>query len=179
MTPALDDVLDRLVRDVEDWPEPGVLFRDVTPLLADPPALRVTVERLTELSSELADGPVDKVVGIEARGFILAVPVALALGAGFVPARKAGKLPATTHQVSYDLEYGSATLEMHTDALVPGERVVVLDDVLATGGTMAAVDELVAATGAEVVGNVTMLEIGPLGGRSRLPVGRFGTLRTY
>lgn len=167
MTDA-DELLGRLVRDVPDWPEPGVTFRDVTPLLADPKAFHATVEALAQLGRDLAAGPIDKVIGIEARGFIFGTPVALVLGAGFVPARKAGKLPAATHAVTYDLEYGNATLEIHRDALEPGDRVLVVDDVLATGGTMAAVNELVAAGGAYVAADVVVLELLALGGRARL-----------
>ncbi|KAA1423281.1 adenine phosphoribosyltransferase [Mumia zhuanghuii] len=175
----LDEALDRLVRDIPDWPSPGVTFRDVTPLLADPAGLRLTVEGLAALGREIAGGDIDKVVGIEARGFIFGTPVAVALGAGFVPARKAGKLPAPTYAVDYDLEYGSATVEIHRDAIAPGDRVLVVDDVLATGGTLAAVDDLLARAGAKSAANVVVLEIGALGGRARLDPDRFGTLRTY
>lgn len=176
-----DAWLDRLVRDVPDWPEPGVTFRDITPLLADPKGFQSAVDALARLGRELAAGPIDKVIGIEARGFIFGTPVALVHGAGFVPARKAGKLPAVTHTVTYDLEYGSATLEIHQDALEPGDRVLVVDDVLATGGTMTAVNELVAASGAEVVADVVVLELTALGGRARLAAhgvdDRLGVLR--
>ncbi|TNC29841.1 adenine phosphoribosyltransferase [Mumia zhuanghuii] len=179
MPSSLDEALDTLVRDIADWPDAGVVFRDVTPLLADAEGLRLTVEGLTALGRRIAGGDIDKVVGIEARGFIFGTPVAVALGAGFVPARKAGKLPALTHGVEYDLEYGSATVEIHQDALTPGDRVLVVDDVLATGGTMAAVDELIARTGAVPVANVVVLEISALGGRERLAHERLGALRTY
>lgn len=179
MPSSLAEALDTLVREIADWPEPGVVFRDVTPLLADPAGLRLTVESLAALGREIAGGPIDKVVGIEARGFIFGTPVAVALGAGFVPARKAGKLPSATHGVEYDLEYGAATVEIHQDGLASGDRVLVVDDVLATGGTMAAVDELIARTGAEPVANVVVLEIGALGGRARMAADRFGALRTY
>ncbi|MFD1826811.1 MULTISPECIES: adenine phosphoribosyltransferase [Mumia] len=179
MPSSLTEALDTLVRDIADWPDAGVVFRDVTPLLADPEGLRLTVEGLAAAGREIAAGDIDKVVGIEARGFIFGTPVALALGAGFVPARKAGKLPAATYGVEYDLEYGSATVEIHQDALAPGDRVVVVDDVLATGGTMAAVDELISRAGAKVVANIVVLEIGALGGRARLSHDRFGALRTY
>lgn len=159
--------LDVLIRDVPDFPQPGVGFKDITPLLADADGLRLTVEALADLVDELA-GPIDVVVGIEARGFVLAAPVAVALGAGFVPVRKSGKLPGPSHAVSYDLEYGHATLELHRDALNAGQRVVLLDDVLATGGTVAATTELVRRTGAEVVGVVVLLELGFLAGRDKL-----------
>jgi adenine phosphoribosyltransferase len=127
------------VIDVPDYPEPGILFKDITPLLADHDAFSAVVTALASAGRD-DDGNVivDKVVGMEARGFILAAPVALALGAGFVPVRKAGKLPRATHAVSYALEYGEATLEIHQDAIAPGDRVLLVDDVLATGGTAAA-----------------------------------------
>lgn len=175
--PAVEKALDALIRDVPDWPETGVTFRDITPMLADPAGLRTVIDGLTDLGRTLAAGPIDRVVGIEARGFILAVPVALALGAGFVPVRKAGKLPAETHAVSYDLEYGSATLELHTDALAPGDRVLVIDDVLATGGTVAATNELISRSGAAHVGTAVLLELANLRGRDRIGETPFGALR--
>jgi adenine phosphoribosyltransferase len=152
------------IRDIADYPRPGVMFKDITPLLADPVALAAVV-------SALASGHdvVDKVAGIEARGFILAAPVALQLGAGFVPVRKQGKLPGPTYAQSYDLEYGSATVEVHQDAFAPGERVLIVDDVLATGGTGSATAELVRKAGAEVAGIVVIMELSFLNGRSRLP----------
>ena len=152
------------IRDIADYPQPGVMFKDITPLLADPVALAAVV-------SALASGHdvVDKVAGIEARGFILAAPVALQLGAGFVPVRKQGKLPGPTYAQSYDLEYGSATVEVHQDAFAPGERVLIVDDVLATGGTGSATAELVRKAGAEVAGIVVIMELSFLNGRSRLP----------
>ena len=153
-----------LVRDIPDYPQPGVMFKDITPLLADGPALTAVVSAL----AEGYDG-VDKVAGIEARGFILAAPVAIQLGAGFVPVRKQGKLPGPTYAQSYDLEYGSATIEVHQDAFAPGERVLIVDDVLATGGTGAATAELVRKAGAEVTGFAVILELSFLHGRPRLP----------
>ena len=140
------------------------MFKDITPLLADPAAFAAVV---TALASG-HDG-VDKVAGIEARGFILAAPVALALGAGFVPVRKQGKLPGPTYAQSYDLEYGSATVEVHQDAFAPGERVLIVDDVLATGGTGSATVELVRKAGAEVAAIAVIMELSFLNGRSRLP----------
>lgn len=172
-------LIDDLVRPIEDWPEPGVTFRDITPLLSDPGGLRAVIEAMATRASEVAGGPIDAVLGIEARGFIFAPAVALALGTGFVPVRKAGKLPSTSHEVSYDLEYGTATIEMHTDALKTGDRVLVIDDVLATGGTMAAVAELVAKAGATVAGNLVLIEIEALGGRDRLAPTATAALRTY
>lgn len=162
------EALHRLVRDVPDWPEPGVMFKDITPVLADAQGFADTVEALAEAGRQAAGGRVDKVVGMEARGFILAAPVALALGAGFVPVRKAGKLPHTTHQVSYELEYGAAVLELHRDALAPGERVLVVDDVLATGGTARATLDLIGRCGAEPLAMAVLIELGFLPGRAQL-----------
>ncbi|MGH3275728.1 MAG: adenine phosphoribosyltransferase, partial [Streptosporangiaceae bacterium] len=147
------DLVVSRIRDVPDYPRPGVLFKDITQLLADPVAFTAVV-------AELADGyaGVDKVAGIEARGFILAAPVACVLRAGFVPVRKAGKLPGPSHAQTYDLEYGTATIEVHQDAFRPGERVLIVDDVLATGGTAAATAELVRRCGATVEAIVVLLE---------------------
>jgi len=171
------ELIDRLVRPVEDWPVPGVTFRDITPLLADPDALREVVDSLVDLAR--ASGPLDAVLGIEARGFIFAPPIALGLDVGFVPIRKSGKLPSSAYRTSYDLEYGSAELEMHRDALKPGDRVLVVDDVLATGGTMSAAADLVQQAGAKVAGNLVLIELLDLHGRARLePVG-CSALRTY
>jgi adenine phosphoribosyltransferase len=151
------------VRDVPDYPQAGIVFKDITPLLADGRALAAVVGALAA-----GHGPVDKVAGIEARGFILAAPVASLLGSGFVPIRKHGRLPGPTYAQSYDLEYGTATIEVHQDAFAPGERVLIVDDVLATGGTAAATVTLVERAGAEVVGIAVILELGFLGGRDRL-----------
>lgn len=152
------------IRDILDYPQPGIVFKDITPLLADGEAFASVV-------TALAAGyeGVTKVAGIEARGFILAAPVALALQAGFVPVRKHGKLPGETYAQSYDLEYGTATLEVHTDAFDASDRVLIVDDVLATGGTAAATAELVRLTGAEVAGVVVLLELEFLAGRAKLP----------
>ena len=152
------------VRDVPDYPKPGIVFKDITPLLGDGPALRAVVDGLADTF-----GPVDKVVGIEARGFILAAPVACRLGAGFVPVRKQGKLPSATYAEEYDLEYGSAVLEVHQDAFTPGDRVLVVDDVLATGGTAAATVSLVHQGGAKVAGLAFLMELSFLNGRDKLP----------
>jgi adenine phosphoribosyltransferase len=161
--------LERLIIDVPDFPEAGVVFKDITPLLADHAAFATVVEALAEMGrDEAGDRAVDKVVGMEARGFILAAPVALALGAGFVPVRKAGKLPRETHAVSYSLEYGEATLELHRDGVAPGERVLLVDDVLATGGTVAATRELVEACGGTVVGAAVLMELSFLPGREAI-----------
>jgi adenine phosphoribosyltransferase len=166
--PAADAELVSLIqariRDIPDYPHEGVLFKDITPLLGDGTAFRRVIAALAE-----GHAGVDKVAGIEARGFILAAPVASLLGSGFVPIRKQGKLPAATYAESYSLEYGTATIEVHRDAFEPGERVLLIDDVLATGGTAAASAELVARSGATIAGIVVLLELGFLSGRSRLP----------
>ena len=154
-----------LLRDVEGFPEPGIVFKDLTPLLNDAAAFRTVVDAFV---AEAGHGRVDHVVGIEARGFLLAAPVAYHLDAGFVPARKAGKLPWETAAVTYELEYGSATLEVHTDAFGPGDRVLVVDDVLATGGTARAAVQLGEDLGATVVGCHFLLELGFLDGRALL-----------
>ena len=152
------------VRDIQDYPQPGVLFKDITPLLGDAGAFGDVVEAMAA-----SYGPVDKVVGIEARGFILAAPVAYEIRAGFVPVRKKGKLPAATFAQEYDLEYGSATLEVHQDAFLPGERVLIVDDVLATGGTARATAALINRAGAQVVGVAVLMELSFLKGREIIP----------
>jgi adenine phosphoribosyltransferase len=158
--------LDGLIRDVPDFPTPGVVFKDITPLLADHDGFSAVIDVLARAGRD-RDGRVvvDKVVGMEARGFILAAPVALALGAGFVPVRKAGKLPADTHAVGYALEYGEATLELHRDAIRPGERVLLVDDVLATGGTVAATAQLIQACGGTVHQVAVLMQLSFLSGR--------------
>jgi len=163
---AFTEAADRLVRAIEDWPEPGVTFRDITPLLADPDGLKATVAALVDAAR--AFGPLDVVAGIEARGFLLAPLVAEALGIGLVPVRKAGKLPAATLAESYALEYGEATLEIHADAVPAGARVLLLDDVLATGGTLRAAATLFQRAGAEVAGSLVLIELPALGGRQVL-----------
>ena len=163
---AAQEAIGRLVLDVPDFPQPGVVFKDIGPLLAERDAFAAVVAALADCGRDTAGAPtVDKVVGIEARGFILAAPVAIALGVGFVPVRKAGKLPRATHAVSYALEYGEATLELHRDAIRPGDRVLLVDDVLATGGTLAAARELVRSGGGLPVGAAVLLELTFLAGR--------------
>jgi adenine phosphoribosyltransferase len=152
------------VRDIPDYPQPGVLFKDITPLLGDSDAFGDIVEAMAATF-----GPVDKVVGIEARGFILAAPVAYEIRAGFVPVRKKGKLPSLTFAQEYQLEYGSAALEVHADAFQPGERVLIVDDVLATGGTARATASLIARAGAQVVGIAVLMELAFLKGRDAIP----------
>ncbi len=167
--PQVGALVASLVRDVPDFPQPGVTFKDITPILDDHAALTTVVGALAAAGRGV-DGRlcVDKVVGIEARGFILAAPVALALGVGFVPVRKPGKLPGRTRAVSYELEYGEETLEMHTDALVAGERVLVVDDVLATGGTARAAGALIEQAGASVHGLAVLMELSFLPGRATI-----------
>jgi adenine phosphoribosyltransferase len=168
--------LGSFVRDIPDFPKAGIVFKDITPLLADPEGLAAAVAGLAE---PFADHRITKVVGIEARGFILAAPVALALGAGFVPVRKPGKLPGEIHRQSYELEYGTDLLEIHRDAVTEGDRVLVVDDVLATGGTAAATIELVAQTGASVAALAFLIELGFLDGRSRLGASPVASLLTF
>jgi adenine phosphoribosyltransferase len=153
---------------VPDFPKPGVGFKDLTPLFADGPAFRAVIDAIAAHHRRGDDRGFDVVVGIEARGFVLAAAIGYATGVGFVPVRKVGKLPGLTHQVAYALEYGEATLEVHADAFVPGARVLVVDDVLATGGTVGAALELIERAGAEVVGVSVVLELGFLEGRARL-----------
>ena len=175
----LGAMIDGLVRDVPDFPKPGVMFKDISPLLDDHTAFTAVVQALADAGRDATGATVvDKVIGMEARGFILAAPVALALGVGFVPVRKPGKLPAATYSVSYALEYGEETLEMHTDALTPGERVLLVDDVLATGGTAAATAELVAKCDAAVHGVSVLLELSFLHGREALGAMPLTALRT-
>jgi adenine phosphoribosyltransferase len=164
------------VRDVPDFPKPGILFRDVTPLLADARALAAAVHGLVE---PFRARGVQKVLGIESRGFVFGPPVALALGAGFVLVRKAGKLPWKTRRVTYDLEYGTDTVEMHEDTLRPGERVLVVDDLIATGGTAAAAVQLARDAGAEVVGCAFLIELTALEGRAQLGVDDVHVLLRY
>ena len=160
----LGELVKAKIRDVPDYPQPGIIFKDITPLLGDGAAFSAVVAGLA-----VGHPDVDKVAGIEARGFILAAPVACTLGAGFVPVRKKGKLPAATYSEDYQLEYGTATIEVHQDAFAPGDRVLIVDDVLATGGTACATANLVQRAGAQVAGIVVLLELSFLDGRSRLP----------
>ena len=162
----LTELLVARIRDVPDYPQPGVLFKDISPLLADHVAFAGAVDAIV---AHHGRGTVDKVAGIEARGFILAAPVAYHFGAGFVPVRKKGKLPAATYEASYALEYGTATIEVHRDAFEPGDRVLVVDDVLATGGTARATIDLVERAGGIVVGLSVLIELTFLSGRDRLP----------
>jgi adenine phosphoribosyltransferase len=163
------DLLLSKIRDIPDWPKPGVVFKDITPLLADHDAFSTAVDALAAAGRDESGNPVvDTVAGIEARGFILAAPVALRLGVGFVPVRKHGKLPFETRSASFTLEYGEEAVEVHTDAFQLGSRVLVVDDVLATGGTVEATAGLIASVGADVTAVAVLIELGFLGGRERL-----------
>lgn len=164
------------IRDIPDFPKPGIVFKDITPLLGDAAAFDASI---VELAKPYREARLDAVVGIESRGFIFGAAVARELGVGFVPIRKPGKLPADTISVSYSLEYGEDTVEIHTDALKSGQRVLLLDDVLATGGTMVASCELIAKTGAEVAGIAFLVELGFLNGREKLDGFEIFSLLTY
>jgi adenine phosphoribosyltransferase len=170
------DDLKSLIRQIPDFPKPGILFYDITTLLQDPLGLRKTADRFTWLFSGLH---VDKVVGIESRGFILAAPVAYRLRAGFAPVRKAGKLPWAVVREEYQLEYGTDKLEIHRDAIHPGEQILVVDDVLATGGTAAATSRLIETLGGEIVGLGFLIELEALDGRARLGERRVESLTRY
>ncbi|MGW3498095.1 adenine phosphoribosyltransferase [Streptomyces sp. NPDC001020] len=164
MTDIKELLLSR-IRDVADYPEPGVMFKDITPLLADPAAFTALTDTLAQL---VVEHGATKIVGLEARGFILGAPVAVRAGVGFVPVRKAGKLPGATLSQAYDLEYGSAEIEVHAEDLSSTDRVMVIDDVLATGGTAEASVQLIRRAGAQVAGVAVLMELGFLGGRGRL-----------
>jgi adenine phosphoribosyltransferase len=158
--------LKALIRDIPNFPKPGIMFRDITPLLANPQGLKMVIEGL---ATPFLNAKIDFVLGMESRGFILAAPVAQFLGCGFVPIRKPGKLPAATYSVEYALEYGTDRLEMHQDAIAPGQRVLIVDDVIATGGTAAATAKLVQLAQAELVGFGFMIELDFINGRRSLP----------
>ena len=164
------------IRDVPDFPQKGILFKDITTLLKDGPAFKDAIDQMT---SRVHDWDVDIVVGMESRGFIFAAPIAYNLGVGFAPVRKLGKLPAETISAEYALEYGSNTLELHTDAITDGQRVLIVDDLLATGGTVGATIDLVERLGGEVVGASFLVELTFLNGRQRLDAYRVATLISY
>ena len=153
------------IRDVPDFPKPGILFKDITPLLGDPAAFGVAIDRFAE---RYAAEPIDVIAGIEARGFLFAAPLASRLGKPLVPMRKPGKLPWDTHSITYSLEYGEASVEMHADAIQPGQRALIIDDVLATGGTVSAAVRLAERAGAEIAGLAFLIELEDLHGRDRL-----------
>jgi adenine phosphoribosyltransferase len=157
--------LKRYIRDIPDFPKPGILFRDITPLLASPEAFRESIHRLAE---HYRGQRVDAIVAAEARGFIFAAPLAVEIGAGFVPIRKPGKLPFDTHAFHYELEYGKDTLEMHVDGVLPGQHVLVVDDLLATGGTVGACCKLLEKSGAKIVGCAFAIELVALGGAAKV-----------
>jgi len=166
MNDNLENTVNKIIRDIPDFPKKGIVFKDITPLLAD----YKTFGRLVKhFAHHYKNAGITKVLGIEARGFLLAAPIALELGAGIVPVRKKGKLPYKTVSASYDLEYGKDTLEMHSDAVNPGEKVLIVDDVLATGGTAAAVKQLAEQLGGNVVGVAMLIELSELNGRKKLP----------
>lgn len=160
----VSDLVASRLRDVPDFPKPGVVFKDITPLLGDGDAFGAVIRALASRHTQAAQ-PIDAVAGVEARGFIIGAALALELGVGLIPVRKAGKLPGETVQRTYDLEYGTATIEIHADAVSPGQRVLLVDDVLATGGTAIAAWDLLTECGAEVVGFDTVVELAFLGGR--------------
>ncbi|XUL86900.1 adenine phosphoribosyltransferase [Streptomyces galilaeus] len=172
MTDVKELLLSR-IRDVADYPEPGVMFKDITPLLADPAAFTALTDALAEI---VVTTGATKVVGLEARGFILGAPVAVRAGVGFIPVRKAGKLPGATLSQAYDLEYGSAEIEVHAEDLSAGDRILIVDDVLATGGTAEASIQLIRRAGAEVAGLAVLMELGFLAGRARLEPALGGAL---
>ena len=176
MSPDAAAQLRAHIRDIPDFPKPGILFRDLTPLLGNAEALRLAVAEMTE---PFRNDGIDCVLGTEARGFIFGTAVALELGAGFVPARKPGKLPFRTVDVSYELEYGTDTVEMHVDGVAKGQRVLVVDDLIATGGTAAATVELARRSGGEVVGCSFLIELDALGGSATLGVDRVHSVLHY
>ncbi len=155
------------IRSIKDYPKEGIIFRDITTLLKDGEAFREAIDAMKDL---VKDEAIDKVVGIEARGFILGAPLAYDLGVGFVPIRKPGKLPADTHSAEYELEYGSDTVEMHVDAIEKGEKVLIVDDLLATGGTGSAAVEICKNAGADVIGCLVLIELDGLNGRDKMTV---------
>ncbi|MEB3281520.1 MAG: adenine phosphoribosyltransferase [Lyngbya sp.] len=168
--------LKSLIRDIPDFPQPGIVFRDITTLLSHPEGLRYTVDQLTEKCAALSP---DYIVGMESRGFLFGVPLAYQLGIGFVPVRKPKKLPAPVYTVEYQLEYGSDCLEMHQDAMASGSRVLIIDDLIATGGTAQATAQLVEKAGCEVVGFAFIIELIALAGRKHLPNVPIVTLLQY
>jgi adenine phosphoribosyltransferase len=170
------DDLRALIREVPDFPKPGILFYDITTLLKDPEAFRSVIDHMAE---QVRDTQIDIVVGMESRGFIFSAPLAYQLNAGFVPVRKLGKLPAETLEVEYELEYGTATLEIHRDAITQGQRVLIVDDLLATGGTVMGTIELVRRLGGEIAGLSFMVELTGLHGRDKLDEFEIHTLLTY
>ena len=168
--------LKRCIRDIPDWPKKGILFRDITPLLADPKAFEAAVDALC---SDYMNTGIEYVAAVEARGFIFGAAVAEKLGAGFVPIRKKGKLPGQTESISYDLEYGTDTLEVHRDAIKSGAKVLMVDDLLATGGTMAAACKLIEKIAGQVVGIAFLLELTGLQGREKIADYKIKSIISY
>ncbi len=168
--------LEDKIRDIPDFPQEGIIFKDITPLVGDPGAFRATID---QLASACQGKAIDSIVALESRGFIFGAPLAYNLGVGIVPIRKKGKLPAETYQMEYDLEYGTNVVEIHTDALRAGERVLIVDDLLATGGTAAASARLVERLGAVVTGFLFVIELGFLNGREKLPNYEVNSLIQY
>ncbi|MBS10355.1 MAG: adenine phosphoribosyltransferase [Gemmatimonadetes bacterium] len=168
--------LNEYIRDIPDFPKPGIIFKDITPLLGQPEAFKASTDAM---AAPYHDVELDAVVGIESRGFIFGAAIAQSVGCGFVPIRKPGKLPADTISVSYELEYGEDTVEIHRDAVGEGDRVLLVDDVLATGGTMAAAGELIRKTGASIAGLVFLVELSFLDGRARLDGEDIHSVLTY
>lgn len=168
--------LKSLIRDIPDFPKPGILFRDITTLLRDPEGLRYTIDTLAEKCAPLNPS---YIVGMESRGFIVGTPLAYKLNTGFIPVRKPGKLPGAVHSIEYELEYGMDCLEVHQDAFEPGCRILIVDDLMATGGTAAATAKLVQKAGCELVGFAFIIELRDLGGRNKLPDAPIVTLVEY
>ena len=165
---SFENSIERLrgsVRDIPDFPKPGILFRDITPILLDPELLEIS---LAVYASSYKNAKIDKVIGIESRGFIFAPSIAIRLGAGFIPIRKIGKLPSKTIHTTYALEYGTATMEVHSDSIKPGERVIIVDDLIATGGSAAAAVNMIRELGGEIVGASFLIELQSLNGRLAL-----------
>ncbi len=165
-----------LIRDIHDFPKPGIVYRDITTLLQNAEGLNYVIDHFSELFSEQK---IDYVIGIESRGFIFGAPIAYQLGAGFVPVRKAGKLPAEIHSIEYELEYGSDTLEIHKDAIQPESRILIVDDLIATGGTAAATAQLVEKLGCSLIGFAFIIELLALEGRAKLPNAPIQSMVTY
>lgn len=176
MTTATADDLKQYIRSIPDFPKPGILFRDITTLLSNKDAFRIAID---QLANQFKNKGITKVVGIESRGFLTAAPLAYLLNAGFVPVRKKGKLPHTTIAVSYELEYGVDSLEIHADGILKGERVLIADDLLATGGTAKAACELVEKSGGDVVALGFLIELAALNGRKKLKTYSVSSLMTY
>lgn len=176
LTPEREHWLKQFVRSLPDFPQPGILFRDITPLLQNSETMRFTLEAI---AARYRNANIQKVVGIESRGFIFGVPIAYLLGVGFAPVRKQGKLPAETMSIEYSLEYGSAALEIHKDALKPGERALIVDDLLATGGTAAATRQLVEQVGGVAISLAFVIELTALKGREKLPGADVFSLLSY